>query len=564
MGIGYMEIPITDIPALPTQAFVNVTLGSLTSSASMQVTGTVTGINFPRTAAVAIDGDASNNQTYPPTPYSNQITGKVISVSGFFAESSYSTILAWLGRFDIVLIGADYEGWDQNSTYDRGLLVDAIRQVTHVTGFNPTEVWQYGMYEERFTNNGNQPYNTLFLTIDAQKWGLYGQPNQGGSPVSDQFGGGYSTNWAVAWPGTVNGVAADQQISPGRTTAHLDGSAEDLTQYAAAYFVEVLIARHSSLTTVVDGTIAASAYTDPRFYPNLSSGALHDAMKAPNLGAIFSDNLYTYPQTTGYYDLANSYGAYVTNSPTTPWLVRGAQHFKSRTQQLFAQCYPSRTYINVGNIGQWLSEYWNNQSTFTTQSKCGGISGYLHGGLFEATIGPTWSFEHTYGTVPTILSYQAVIDFCSAPKKCIIHSYPTNSTDYQTARYGLGICLMADGYYAASIAGNYNGANAMWMDEFGGNPGTNVGKGWLGQRVGSRPSAAGINGCWIADFQHGTCVLNPKGNGIQTITNTQINNFLGTSYTFSFIEGIQVPSINTGATMASVTLQAGDAIILRH
>lgn len=564
MGIGYMEIPSTDIPPLPRQVFVNDTLGQLSCSSAVQVTGTTTNINFPRTAAYSISGDSSNNQSYPPANYASQASGKVISTSGFFQESSYSTSVPWLGRFDIAIIGGSNEGWDGGSTYDRAALVDAIRTITHTTGFNPADVWQYTLYEERYTKYSGAPYNTLYNTMDSEKWGLYGSANQGGSPVNDSFGGGYATNWAVAFPNGSAGVSVDQAFSPGRTTAHYNGQPEDMTQYAAAYFTEMLICRRSSVSTVVDGNIAASAYTDPRFYPNLASGTLHDAMGAPNLGALFVDNLFCFAQTGGYYDLQNNYGTYQVTGPLIPMLVRGAQHFKARQQQIVSSCYPSRTYLNVGNISHWFTTYWHNTSNFTQNSVCGGMSGYLHGGLQEGTIGASWSFETTYGTTPTIQAYQAQMDFCTSPKKVIIHSYPANSSDFQTCRYGLGIALMDDGYYCISVANNYTANNQMWIDEFGGNPGTNIGKGWLGQRNGSRPTAAAINGCWVADFSHGLVILNPKGNGSQTITPAQLNNYLHTAYTFSFFKGIQVPSLNTGAVMGSVTIQAGDAVLLKH
>lgn len=535
------------------------------STTSYQPQQQATGIPFPRTAAITISGDANGNQHYLPSPYSSQVSGKVISSTGFFQESSYGNPIPWMGRYDICIIGGQWEGWDDANAYDRGVLTDCVRQITNVSGFNPTKVWQYHIFEERETNNGNAPYNSMYPTVDSQKWLLYGAANQSGSPVNDSFGGGYSTNWAVAWPGNVNGVSADNMISPGRTIATYNGSAEDLTQYAAAYFIELTLARHSNFSTIVDGTISASSYTDSRWYPTLVLGNNNDSMKAPNVDAIFLDNLFCVPQTGGYYDLANNYAAYDYTSATMPWLIRGAQHFQARVQEILAKCYPSRSYHRVGNIAQFPWAYQANPSQFSTRA--GGLSGYLDGGVLESVVGPGSSFDRTYGTAATIQSYQTTMDFCSTDKLVVVHGEISSMTDYQTARYALAISLMDAGFCCTCISG-YKANGQLWLDEFGGNPGTNIGKGWLNQPTGARPTSSAISGCWVRDFNHGTVILNPMGNGSKTITASQLNSYLGTNYSFKFFHGVQNPSLNSGASMSSVTLNAtstvGDAVLLMH
>ena len=522
------------------------------------------GLGFPRTAGIFNGGD----QTYAPTPYAGQTSGKVISSTGFFQESTPSNPVAWMGRFNIALIGGNYEGWTAGATLDRGLLVDAIQQMTNVSGYQPCCVWQYVDYDDRITSGvatKNAPEESFYPYIDSNKWLLYTGPNQTGSPVSNFFGNGNTTNWSVAWPGTVNGVAADQGISPGRMTSPFDGLKEDFLQAAAAYFCELYIARHTAFTGAVCGPIPASKYTDSRWYPNLVIGPNYDQMKAPNLGGIFVDNQFFYPRDTGYYDLASSYGA-STSSPTTPWLARGHQHFKSRTSVLASACYPNRAPpYRVGNIGTLLYIWQASSSNFSAASNA--ISGYQDGGIWEA---PSSSgFESSYGTAATIHAYQAAMDFCSGPKQIVVACYPSSLTDYQTARAWLGITLMDNGYFNATISSSgYSVSSNVWLDEVGGNPGTNIGKEWLGQPNGSRPTAAAISGCWVRDFTHGTVILNPRNNGSQTITAAQLNAFLGKSYSYSFFQGVQNPTLNSGAAMSSVTLNAtssvGDAVLLMH
>jgi hypothetical protein len=58
---------------------------------------------------------------------------------------------------------------------------------------------------------------------------------------------------------------------------------------------------------------------------------------------------------------------------------------------------------------------------------------------------------------------------------------------------------------------------------------------------------------WRRDFDHGIVLVNPKGNGPQTV-------ILESSYTR--IKGEQDPVTNNGATVTTVTLQDRDGIIL--
>ena len=103
---------------------------------------------------------------------------------------------------------------------------------------------------------------------------------------------------------------------------------------------------------------------------------------------------------------------------------------------------------------------------------------------------------------------------------------------------------MNNGYYSFTNPSNgYTGV--VWFDEYNAN---------LGQPVStSLPTAAWQNGVWRRDFTNGIALVNPKGNGAQTVQ-------LGG--TFVKINGTQDPSVNSGQTVTSVTLQDRDGIIL--
>ncbi|MGH8229800.1 MAG: hypothetical protein ACREU3_18175, partial [Steroidobacteraceae bacterium] len=67
------------------------------------------------------------------------------------------------------------------------------------------------------------------------------------------------------------------------------------------------------------------------------------------------------------------------------------------------------------------------------------------------------------------------------------------------------------------------------------------------------PTAAWQKGVWRRDFQNGIALVNPKGNGTQTVT-------LETSYVK--LKGSQAPKVNDGSTVTQVTLADRDGIIL--
>ncbi len=77
--------------------------------------------------------------------------------------------------------------------------------------------------------------------------------------------------------------------------------------------------------------------------------------------------------------------------------------------------------------------------------------------------------------------------------------------------------------------------------------------GYLGYPTTQPPPAAGQNGVWRRDFDHGIALVNPKGNGAQTVS-------LGG--TFVHLTGSQNPSLNNGSAVTSVTLQDRDGLIL--
>jgi hypothetical protein len=72
---------------------------------------------------------------------------------------------------------------------------------------------------------------------------------------------------------------------------------------------------------------------------------------------------------------------------------------------------------------------------------------------------------------------------------------------------------------------------------------------------GARQTASWQSGVWRRDFDNGIVLVNPKGNGAQTVS-------LGGSFTK--LIGTQAPTVNDGSTVTSVTLADRDGIILKR
>jgi hypothetical protein len=245
---------------------------------------------------------------------------------------------------------------------------------------------------------------------------------------------------------------------------------------------------------------------------------------APAIDGFFMDNVFWRPYIDGDWNRDG-----VVDSQTNPtvqsWLRQGYARYFSLVKTLMPGKY------QLGNIGDW----GNPNSTLTE------YKGLVNGGVLEAFIGKSWSVETWSGWANMLAQYRKVMSASAAPKLVIFNQWGS-STDYQGMRYGLGTCLLDDGYYSFTDnkAGYYG---VVWFDE-------------LDQNLGAAqaaPTAAWQKGVWRRDFDNGIALVNPKGNGPQTVT-------LETAY--SKIKGTQDPVTNSGQSVTTVTLKDRDGIIL--
>jgi hypothetical protein len=248
------------------------------------------------------------------------------------------------------------------------------------------------------------------------------------------------------------------------------------------------------------------------------------AAPAPALDGFFMDNVFWRPYIDGDWNRDGKLDSQ-TNATVQSWWRQGFARYFALVKQLMPGKY------QLGNVGDWgdpasqLSEYQN----------------MANGGVLEAFIGKSWSVETWGGWANMKARYARVMANIAAPKLAIFNIWGVR-TDYQTMRYGLGTCLLDDAYFSfTENSAGYSGV--VWFDEYD-------------QKLGAgqaKPSAAWQKGVWRRDFDNGIVLVNPKGNGAQTVT---------LEGPFVKFHGTQDPVTNNGQTVTTVTLKDRDGIIL--
>lgn len=127
-----------------------------------------------------------------------------------------------------------------------------------------------------------------------------------------------------------------------------------------------------------------------------------------------------------------------------------------------------------------------------------------------------------------------------------------NFSDYRWNRYFLASTLMDNGAYSVHDSGASNEyGNIPWFDEFWG--GSLKKLGYLGRPIDAPQLSAWVSGVFRREFVNGLVLVNPKGNGRQTVN-------VGPGW--KRILGTQDPVHNNGQLTEAITLNEQDGIIL--
>jgi hypothetical protein len=176
----------------------------------------------------------------------------------------------------------------------------------------------------------------------------------------------------------------------------------------------------------------------------------------------------------------------------------------------------------------------------------------MDAGFLEHMMGKSWSGEKNRGWEAVMRWYRIAMSVTKYPNRVIFNIVDEDRDGagyYQFFRYGFASVLMDNGYFDFSPDSGYGGI--AWFDEYdlAGQDTTQ----WLGRAVDPPQDRPWQKGIYRREFENGLVLVNPRGNGTQTV---QIEEG------FSRISGTQDPVTNNGQAVSSVTLKARDGILL--
>jgi hypothetical protein len=534
-------------------------------------------LTFPRIMLCGVGGDQSYG--------SNSTTGYPAWTTAAAGSAAYTAIQT-LGCYDIAIIQGVFEGWDTGNLRDRENLTQALlKNATYSVTKSPTRPTLAFYYEMMIGTIAGNPYAQWQTLVDANNWYLYETAGGTGTKTPFPFGTGQSfINFSVAWPTSVGSAPLGASICGSNYGTTSSGSPTGLQGPARAF------GNYASIKLLMKG------YTgDSRFSFNAGMGS-------PSAAGIFLDNCFAALDGAGSVPDSSLDGITISSGSQQgggfpgldtpqPLLARGNHNMFDQMQTMLSLVNPGKTYYNFANFGQFANKYQFGVSTLTA-----GLENTLHGGLLENAIGAgasSWEYfqrgnfsspstPYLSGWPNVLANYYQGMDFCQAPKlvglgtklpatdgsqtaSWVIGGGTTLATvstgtalEYQLMRYALCTTLLDDGYFAPGVSG-YDWSKLRWYDEYGDDSlaQVNVRRGYLGTPLTVRPSsptwAQGALGVWSRSFTNGMAIVNPRGNGAQTVA-------LPASYTK--LTGTQQSTINNGATVSSVALADGDGIIL--
>lgn len=497
--------------------------------ASITVPGAAFAPPFPRIGLIAIAGD----QNY--------------TVSGV-ADS--------FARYDLVLMGGNYEGWSSATWGTRENLTLAVKNGSGLGRPVAPQGTKVLYYQRALTGFASSPLVGSSITPDASdpkptytrgvalsNWWAYqvGPVTSPAYGINLNQGSGLSTDAFGEAP-----MLLTVDPSNGRPFGGRNVQGESLSEWAANYSYHFL---HTT-----DRTDARFAAIPTRQVSASCDGMFMDlVLRHPqnSLGDVMDGNRTGSSSTSGY------------DSTMSDWLSAGYATLFAKYQQL-----TGGGKINFGNAGDYGI------------ANGAGIAPYsmdqvMHGALFEELFGISSAVD-TFSTVSLMRSYVArLYGRLQSPQLLLIGvmipttgTSPPVATPAQWARYTLTFCCL----YNAIVAINVNGegydcstslARIHTYDEFD-NAGSQ--RGYLGQPVAGSTGVFGgyliANGVYAREFANGLVLWNPKGNGIQTLTASQ----LGGVGKWRHIAGSGVndgTTVNTSVTLGNGSMDRDGLVLLR-
>lgn len=269
-------------------------------------------------------------------------------------------------------------------------------------------------------------------------------------------------------------------------------------------------------------------------------------MREGDWDGIYEDDQYL----SGYFSPTADYNSDgVNDNPRSPtvqqWIIDG--HWSYRNAVKAAE--PG--WLFFGNIASYLAEIDSGEYAMPAS-----LVGINDGAIFEKIN----QREFYKGWEGMMRRYRLGLSWLAGPKagvfmvdiKTFRDLYPAAGfTTYRWNRYAMCSSLMDNGYYSVHDSAYGEFQTVPWFDEFWG--GALKKTGYLGYPVEAPQLSPWSNGVYRREYTNGLVLVNPRGNGRQTIN-------VGTGW--KRILGTEDPIHNNGQTVSTITLDEQDGIIL--
>jgi hypothetical protein len=266
-----------------------------------------------------------------------------------------SSFQSYAAKFQMVIIGGNYEGWERGAGYSKEKVIGGIKGQSNVN----TRVFQYVALNELYntTYASNNPLAGWYNQVVARNWWLH-PTTTAGTPVVDPQS---AQKWLVD-------MAPNVPVDP----------ATGLGPYAWG-----------------------AKYLDDLFHLGRHAGT----SAAPSLDGFFLDNVLIDPSNgsgnTANGDWLRIGSTQAHNAPTTyTALMAGQKSFYTYLQG----SWPGS--IQLGNVGGTFGQavngaYANTDAALNSQILAGTspLSGVIQGGDFEHAIGKSYSVEYWGGAL---------------------------------------------------------------------------------------------------------------------------------------------------------------------
>jgi hypothetical protein len=426
-----------------------------------------------------------------------------------------------IAQYQWILMGGNYPSWPAANVLHGGYatrdqVVVALKSQTH-TGKNAVTP-QVIQYENFFDDNPSAPWFPEWDTaVHSNNWILYQSGSSGPIAASS-----WSSGWIVVNP------------------AHLVGTDKATGLYPMALAAKLLY---------------------QRYYLGTGSGGI--AMAAPHLDGYYVDDDSARDMWgNGAADwLRNGSNPSNVDVTTTAAVSQGKADYPAELASLNSSIIPACN----NEFGYDMSPANSGGLGLTTSNLTGKCLHSMQQFMYATAGGQNNVLS--FGGFAGFMAWYQTIDANVKSGGQAVLTGGVSLTDYQLVRYSLCATLMRNGIAVYGITNSASASNVSdttdasnpatfpQFDEFWGGS-LNL-AGYLGAAAsttqGAVQTAAWQNGVWRRDFVNGIALVNPAGNGPQTVT-------LETAY--QKLTGTQAPSVNNGQKVTSVTLAAGDGLIL--